>query len=203
MIFLLVLSQTKPSMKKQNKETQTPVYESEEGCRAITFLEQNRILKEIEDDRYKSFFIFCCCTGARVCEALSIKTADIDLKNHIIKIKMRDSKTKKHNRNIPFLHELLKDMDLSKKYLFEDITEDGSKQYFYQLYKRLTYNLSRHSTRHTFISVCSYLKIPPEQIKAWAGHTNLKMTTDTYTHCLVKGTSPILKYLTKLKKTVK
>lgn len=177
--------------------------ETDEGCNAITFVEQCRILKEIEDERYRNFFYFCCCTGVRVCEALSIKVKDIDKKNTLIKIKMCDSKTKKHKRSIPYLPELFENMPLKGEFLFNDITDEGSKQYFYKLYKKLGLELTRHSTRHTFVSICSHIGINPACIQQWAGHTDLKMTTNTYTHALQKGTSPILMYLRKLKKHAK
>ena len=142
---------------------------------------------------------------------------------------MPDTKTKKHKRSVPYLPELFEvhttllarkkpavsphlgaghdeekrvPENKQQKYLFEDITDDSSKQYFCALYKDLKFDLNRHSTRHTFVSVCTFLGIPPEVIQRWAGHTDLKMTTETYTHKLRKGTSPILDYLTKLKSTV-
>lgn len=170
------------------------------GCNAITFAEQQKILKEIDDERYRNFFIFCCCTGLRVCEVFTLKVKDIDKRNKLIKVKVCDSKTKKHRRNVPYLPELLKQLDLSGEYVFEDITDEGSKQYFYKLYQKLNLNLSRHSTRHTFVSICSHIGIEPEIIQVWVAHTDLKMTTDTYTHALKKGTSPFLTYFKKLKK---
>lgn len=194
-------------MKKTTKKKTTQkrcqcLTRPDEGCSAITFSDQRKILAEIDDDKYRNFFYFCCCTGARVCEALSIKVADIDKKNKVIKIKMCDSQTKKHRRTIPFLPELLRDFDLSGKYLFDDITDEGSKQYFYKLYQKLSLDLSRHSTRHTFVSICTFIGISPEQIQKWVGHTNIKMTTDTYTHDLNNGSSPILEYLKKLKTNI-
>lgn len=184
---------------KKYKKCQICVEDGDEKCNAITFAQQRKILKAIDDKKYYNFFCFCCCTGVRVCEALTIKVRDIDKKKHLIKITMCDTTTKKHKRTIPYLPELLKNMDLSGKYLFNDITDDGSKQYFYNLYKKLNLDLSRHSTRHTFVSICMFLKIPAEQIQKWVGHTDIKMTTDTYTHILKKGSSPFLLYLKKLK----
>lgn len=195
---------TKNNNKKSTKQNNVCFNdELDSQCSAITFAEQRLILKEIKDERYLNFFYFCCCTGVRACEALSIKTKDIDKKNKIIKIKMCDSKTKKHKRNIPYLPELLKDMNVKDEYLFNDITDEGSKQYFYKLYKQLGLDLTRHSTRHTFVSVCSFIGIKPEIIQEWVGHTDIKMTTDTYTHMLRKGSSPVLTYLRKLKKHTK
>lgn len=190
----------KPVNKKTKKSKSQCEDECEECCHAITFSEQCKILKEIDDEKYVNFFYFCCCTGMRVCEALSIKVADIDKKNKVIKIKMCDSKTKKHKRTIPFVPELFSNFDMKNKYLFDDITDEGSKQYFYKLYKKLNLNLTRHSTRHTFVSICNFIGIDEEQIQEWVGHTNLKMTTETYTHDLDAGCSPILAYIKKLKK---
>ncbi len=175
----------------------------EDSISAITFVDQRKILKALEDPKYKNFFYFCCCTGVRVCEALNIKVADINKRRKIIKITLCDSKTKKHQRNIPYLPELFEKMDLKREYLFEDITDEGSKKYFYNLYKKLELDLSRHSTRHTFVSVCSHIGIAAATIQGWVGHTDLKMTINTYTHKLERGTSPVLAYLRKLKKDVK
>lgn len=186
--------------RKQEQNENKEKDEQEERCSAITFSQQKQILKRIQDERYKNFFVFCCCTGVRVCEALSIKVKDIDKKNKVIKITLQDSKTKKHKRQVPFLPELLDGYNLKGKLLFEDITDDGSKQFFYKLYKELGFDLSRHSTRHTFVSICQHLKVNPEKIQNWVGHTDLKMTNNTYTHKLNKGTSPILEYLKKLAK---
>ncbi|MCL2540798.1 MAG: site-specific integrase [Firmicutes bacterium] len=175
------------------------VIETPPSICAINFSAQRKILAAISDPKYRGFFYFCCCTGMRVCEALSIKRGDIDKKNGVIKIKLPDTKTKKHKRNVPYLPELFDDISLGKTFIFEDITDDGSKQYFTRLYNALELEFCRHSARHTFISVCAYLGVPTETIQEWAGHTNKKMTEGTYTHDLQKGTSPVLTYLRKLK----
>lgn len=184
-------------------ESPCPDNEAQKSCRAITFKEQRLILKRIDTPKYYNFFYFCCCTGMRACEALSIKTRHIDKKNGVIRILLPDTKTKKHRRAVPFLPELLDSLTPSGGFLFPDVTDDGSRQYFCKLFKELEMDLSRHSCRHTFISVCSHIKIAENIIQQWAGHTDLKMTTDTYTHSLSGGTSPILAYLKKLKKTLK
>ncbi len=193
-------------MDKVKEEVLEEIIEDIDDYKAITFVEQRKILRAIKDKKYKRFFYFCCCTGARVCEALTIKHRDVDQTRNIIKIKLPDTKTKKHKREIPFLPELFEGVTIyrtSDKLLFADITDEGSKQYFYKLYKKLGMDLSRHSARHTFVSVCGYIGIKTEQIQKWAGHTNLKMTTDTYTHIMEKGTSPVLKYLISLKRELK
>lgn len=174
-----------------------------EGCNAISFKQQRIILKSIDIPKYLHFFYFCCCTGMRSCEALSIKTKNIDKKKRVIHIDMPDSATKKHKRDVPFLPELFDDMIIGKKFLFEDITDEGSKQYFCRLYKQLDFDLTRHSTRHTFISICQHIGIDEQLIQKIAGHTNIKMTQETYTHLLDNGTSPILDYLKRLKKSLK
>ncbi len=188
----------KKSINKQKQDISCKT-EAEDKCKAITFSQQNKILKAIDDEKYYNFFYFCCCTGFRVCEAIEIKIKDINKRSKTIKITMPDSKTKKHKRKVPFLPELLKNFDMNGTYLFEDLTEDGSKQYFYNLYKKLNLNLSRHSTRHTFVSLCILAKVPPETVQEWVGHTNIKMTTETYTHKLRAGSSIIYDYIKKLK----
>ena len=194
-------------MKKATKtaKNQPTNSEPDEKCSVITFAQQKNILKVIKNTKYYNFFYFCCCTGVRVCEALLIKQKDIDHNKHHIKIKITEPQTKKHKREIPFIPELFDNFTLTKpnNYLFEDITEDGSKQFFYNLYKDLNYDLCRHSTRHTFVSICMFVGVDPQIIQNWVAHTNLKMTTDTYTHSLRKGTSPILTYIRKLKNSIK
>lgn len=193
-------------MDKVKDEELEELAEEIEVCKAITFAEQRKILRSLKDEKYRRFFYFCCCTGVRVCEALSIKHKDIDMARNVIKIKLPDTKTKKHKREIPFIPELFEGMTIyktSNKLLFPDITDEGSKQYFYKFYKKLGLDLSRHSARHTFVSVCGYVGIDAGVVQQWAGHVNLKMTTDTYTHALEKGTSPVLKYLRNLKRELK
>lgn len=168
----------------------------------ITFKEQRLILKEIGIPKYLYFFRFCCCTGMRVAEALSIKTKNINKRRRLILIDLPDSKTKKHKRAVPFLPWLFDGMDLSGELLFPDVTDDGSQQYFCRLYKELGLDLTRHSTRHTFISICHHIGIADEIIMDWVGHLDAKMTTGTYTHDLPRGTSPILDYMKKLKQSL-
>ncbi len=174
-----------------------------EGCRAITFKEQRLILKSIDDAKYLGFFFFCCCTGMRSCEALSIKTRHIDSKNRLIHIRMPDTKTKKHRRSVPFLPCLLEGLTPKGGLLFPDISEDGSRSYFCRLFTKLGLDLSRHSCRHTFVSVCNHINIAQSAVQEWAGHTDIKMTADTYTHTLAPGTSPVLDYLKDLKRYLK
>lgn len=188
-------------MNKNNKETSKN--KPEELCKAITFKEQNKILKTLGDEKYGYFFYFCCCTGVRICEALNIKHKDINLDKSVINITLKDSKTKKHKRQVPILPELFDGIKLyktSKKLLFDSITDEASSKYFSRLYTSLNMDLCRHSTRHTFVSIATIVGIEPNIIKEWVGHTDVNITTQTYTHALSKGTSPIFTYIKKLKK---
>lgn len=194
----------KEKFKIENTEQEIEIIEIPEKSNAVSFEQQKIILKKLKDARYRDFFWFCCCTGMRVCEAFSIKGSDIYIDKNYIHIRLPDTKTKKHRRDVPCLPELFKDIKIKKtKLLFEGITNEGSKQYFTRFYRELGFDLSRHSTRHTFISICNHIGISPEQIQKWVGHTDVAMTRDTYTHVLDKGNSPILAYIKKLKKVLK
>ena len=191
------MDKRKPPIKK----SESP--DASETGRAIQFCEQRAILKAITDKKYRDFFYFCCCTGMRVSEALSVKVKNIDFRKRVIRIDLKDSKTKKHRRDVPFVKELFDGMDIKGKLLFPSVTYEGSGKYFCQLYKRLNLDLNRHSTRHTFVSELNHIGVPPDTVMLWAGHTDLKMTTDTYTHVLKNGSSPVLSYLKKLKSSLR
>jgi len=165
---------------------------------------QLRILRKIDSEKYKRMFLFYCCTGFRLSEGLSINPQkDIDFEQNVINLDLPDQSTKKHKRTIPYLPKLLESFDLSKTTLFPNITESSAKQYFRKLFKRYEINACFHSFRHTFISCCYHVGIPPKQIQEWAGHKSIVMTMDTYTHILNGKNTPILDYLKDLKKTLK
>jgi integrase len=148
--------------------------------------------------------MFYCCTGFRLSEGLSIDPRkDIDRKRHIITLTMTDKSTKKHKREVPYLPELLKGFDLTKSTLFPDITQNGARQYFSKLFRKYNIDAVFHSFRHTFISCCNHIGIPPKHIQSWAGHSSIIMTMDTYTHILEDKNTPIFDYLKALKKRLK
>jgi len=160
----------------------------------ITFAEQRLILENILNPKYKELFMFCCCTGLRIGEAINA-IPNIDYENNIVYVLDEDTKTKKHRREIPILPNVF------EKTLLEAVSSKRAAQnYFSNLFKRLGLQAVTHSTRVTFISICMFININHKQIQEWSGHTHMAMTIDTYAKILRKdGTTPILDYLFKLK----
>ena len=173
-----------------------------ESYKVLEIDEQQLLYENIKNSKYHHLFMFCCCTGLRISEALSVKVEHIDKKYNLIKVVKKQTKTKGGKREVPYLDKLIKDIPQNKEYYFYDITYGGARQYFYKLYKKLEIEATLHSMRHTFISCCYHIGIKAKQIQIWAGHTDIKMTLNTYTHLLGKGTSPVLDYLKELKKTL-
>ena len=142
--------------------------------------------------------MLCCCTGMRISEALNA-LPHIDFESNMIKVVDEDTKTKKHKRHIPFLPDLInKD---KQKLLLSITSRHSASHYFRDFFKELGIEATLHSFRVTFISCCNHLNINPKQIQAWAGHSSITMTYNTYVRLLDKkdGTSPILEYLRRLK----
>ena len=146
---------------------------------------------------YSTLFMFLCCTGLRISEAIHT-IPHLDFDNHTINITDKDTATKKHKRQIPFLPELI---DEDKQNLLSGVTSRYVVgKYFEKLFKQLDINATLHSFRVTFISCCNHVGINPKQIQEWAGHSSIQMTMDTYAKLLKRdGTSPILDYLRHLK----
>lgn len=162
---------------------------------------QTQILNAAKSKKYRAFFLFCCCTGMRVSEALSIKKTDIDFFRNVINISMSDTATKKHKRSVPFLPWLIPtSAEMPDGYLFQGMTYNSLKLYFKRLFTTLKIDAVLHSFRHTFISCCYHVGIKEKQIQLWVGHRSITTTMDTYTHIMENENSLILDYLRQLKK---
>lgn len=147
----------------------------------------------------------------RINEALGLAIKDIDFKNNIINVKQQKTRNNKITdilktdaayRQINFLQELYKNMDLTKEFLFENMSYTATRSYFRRLFEKLKVEFVLHSFKHTFISNCYYVGIPDKQIQIWAGHSKVETTINTYTHIL-SGNSIFLEYAEKLKKSLK
>lgn len=185
-------------------------FEDSEKKRAYEFTEQDAIIKALPP-KYAATFFFLCCTGMRISEFLVFTKDDIDYDRmtlHINKARKRSGKTGKTKtktsfRQIPFCEELFEmtyALNGSEDF-FGTVTYNGLKKQLQRLLAKL--NITGvsviHSTRHTFSSVCYFLKFPDLWIKEAMGHSTLAMTLDTYTNLLDKGNSPVLQYLKILK----
>jgi integrase len=168
--------------------------------RALTFEEQTLIYEKI-DAKYRGVFFFCCCTGLRISEALSIKISDFDFNNK----KIYASRLKKDDRNniipVPFINKLLEEININHggKYLF-DTNYQALKTYLRRFYEK--HNITgvmTHTFRHTFASNCYYAGIKDKNIQAILGHSTVGMTLDIYTQLMGCGNSPLLDYIKALK----
>lgn len=166
--------------------------------RPLTFDEQTLIYNNI-DKKYFNLFKFCCCTGLRISEALSIKRSDIDFDNSLIYAKRLKKQGKEIIAPVPFLPELLS-FEFNDK-LF-DLTYNGFKSYLQDFYSRSDINIKGiliHNFRSTFASNCYAAGIKDKQIQEWLCHETLAMTMDTYTHLIKNGNSPLYDYILRLK----
>jgi integrase len=167
--------------------------------RALEFKEQRFIYNAITVDKYRKLFFFCCCTGIRIRRVLELTAADFDRERGEITVIKKQHKGLNEVYKVPFLPSLI-ELPKSGK-LFSGFTYSGARLYFDKLFAKLGIeNAHLHSFRHTFISVCYHIGVKDKQIQAWAGHSTLEMTMNTYTHLLKNNeNSPILEYLKELK----
>ena len=169
--------------------------------RPLTFKEQNLIYSEISP-QYFNLFKFCCLTGLRITEALSIRKKDIDYESGLIYAKRLKKRGKEVISPVPFLPKLL-DFKFKDK-LFAELTYNGFKCYLQDFYKKINIKgVMIHNFRSTFASLCYAAGIPSKHIQEWLCHETLAMTMDTYTHLIKSGTSPLFEYIKSLKEHLK
>jgi len=66
----------------------------------FTFAQQRLILESITLPKYKEFFMFCCCTGLRVGEAVNA-IPNIDFENNLVCVTDEDTKQKNIKERFP------------------------------------------------------------------------------------------------------
>lgn len=171
-----------------------------ESFRALEFSEQQLIYNAIDEPKYRRLFMFCCCTGIRIGRVLELRTEDFDFRRMEITVVKKQKKGLREVYKVPFLANLI-DLPATGK-IFTEFQYSGARIYFDKLFRKLNIEkVNIHSFRHTFISMCYHIGIKDKQIQAWAGHSTLEMTMDTYTHLLkTSANSPILSYLQELKR---
>lgn len=170
--------------------------------RAFTYEEQELILSKAAPKIAQVFF-FLCATGLRVGEFLALRESDFFFEEHYFKVDKAivngiegDPKTESSNRIVYFTDELLKQFDLS---LLGTFTYAGLRTAFRRLLEEIKLkNVSLHSTRHTFATVCYALGMNEKSLQSLLGHSTLAMTQDTYTHLMKRGSSVIRSYLAGL-----
>ncbi len=185
----------------------------------LDFNMQNAVLKELENPRYSwvnkiylsVFWVLCCC-GMRIGEFLALDWyKDIDYTDMVITIdKSLDTisnmisspKSESGYRQIPFRPMLILHLKQITDYYAQGhkLTYYSIRLHFKRLYERLNYKgYNLHSFRHTFISLCYYCGMREKYIQQYAGHSDIDVTLNIYTHILKKGNSPLLEYIRQLK----
>lgn len=178
--------------------------------RPLEYDEQVALLKEVTTEKYKAVMWVLCCTGMRIGELLALNASDIDYRNGVIRVDkdmdiqtgtLNDTpKTETSIRTIPFLPSLEPYLKVLSQ---TPLTYNGIRLYFKRKYAKFGFKgLNLHSFRHTFISLCYAAGISLKKIQAMAGHSDVNLTLNVYTHVLKKGGSKFLQYIKQLKKEV-
>ena len=175
--------------------------------RPFTLQEQNDLLAALSPE-YAGAFFFLCCTSLRLGEFLALRKEDIDFSRHKIVVRNSDNrygerttpKTEKSLREIYFVSALFENFSLE---WLGTYTRGGLTDHIRDAIQTLGLeNVTLHSTRHTFASLCYAVKIPDKVTQNMLGHSSLKMTLDIYTDILGTGSSPIFDYIKNLRTLV-
>ncbi len=167
--------------------------------RAFTYSEQQAFLTA-ENKNLSQVFFFLCATGLRMGEFLALTKDDFFFEHHffivnksIVRGKLSETKTESSNRRVYFTDSLFKYFELD---LLGSFTYESIKKAFRRTADKLNIkDVSLHSTRHTFATICYALGMNEKVLQTLLGHSTLAMTQDVYTHLLKKGTSDIRLYL--------
>ncbi len=164
---------------------------------ALTHEQQKLFIETMQNDKCCDYFMFLLLTGVRRGEALAVTRADIDFENMKIKInktlsagEIGTTKTPRSTRVIPIFNQLLdkvlfKYKDLQPEQRLFPFTNNIIDKHFYAICRKCELaELSLHSFRHTFASICFEIGIPALQIKEWLGHKDILTTQQIYIHLM-------------------
>lgn len=173
--------------------------------------EQNAMLHSLPP-KYAAAFFFLCSTGLRIGEFLALSTDDFLPDGYIQVNKEADDKgnikyTTKTSRDryVPYLPDLLRiTRTIACGDIFGTMSYYGVKKAFsVAIRANGLNNVSIHSTRHTFASVCFRSGIPLKAVQEYLGHATFAITADTYAHAAVGcGKNEITEYLALLKECI-
>lgn len=173
---------------------------------ALTFPQQTTLFANVSG-KYESAAWVLCCTGLRIGEFLGLDyTKDVDYTAGTITVRggadiytgeyINSPKTENGRRVIRFLSTLIPNLE---RCATEHFTYNMLRLHFSRLFKKLGLSeCSLYTFRHTFVSLCAYVGIPPQYLQQLAGHASIVTTFDVYTDPLEKGESPLLPYFEKL-----
>ena len=198
------------------KEVNQMIVEQKEKL-SFSDSEVELIIKNIEDKTLKCIVLIGLMTGCRLNEICNIQFGDIDLKDHILRIRNKPNfKTKTGRiRNIPISNDLY--------YLIESIIKTGdnvitlysdedyllrnkrnvkfNKDYISRSFKKVLRKLNMpekyhfHCLRHTFITKLIKNGVPINYVKELAGHSQIE-TTLGYVHIVTDDLRKAMETLT-------
>lgn len=165
-----------------------------EHYRALTYEEQN-IVYYASEEKYRQLFFFCCCTGIRLGRVLSLTRENV--KDGYIEVVKKQKRGLNQVYRVPYLPELLE--GLPEKGRLFPLDASRTRKHFKDIYdEHGIKGATLHTFRHTFVSVLYDIGVDPKRIQSFAGHANIDITMNIYTHLLNNGTSPIKEYLQRL-----
>jgi len=134
----------------------------------------------------KELFIFCCYTGLPYCELMGLKHGNIvNGFDGNLWIKMKRKKTSKE-LSIPILPKALEILEFYKRdidMIFPRISNQRYNSYLKEIavIVGLDKRLTTHMARRTFAStVLLFNDVPMEIVSELLGHSNMKVTQDSY-----------------------
>ncbi|HIZ04115.1 MAG TPA: site-specific integrase [Candidatus Borkfalkia avistercoris] len=158
-----------------------PIKHRSKRGEALTVTEQREFLQKVGNHYMRNLFEFYLYTGVRRCEALSLRWADIDFESDSILI--RGTKTLTSFRRLDMLPRV-REILLKQKAQCPDspLVFPYKKFYVDEVFKKFCPNHKLHDLRHTFVTRCAECGINVNVCQSLAGHSDIKVTLQTYTH---------------------
>ena len=149
--------------------------------RPFTVREINRLWRASESDAVQDVLILIY-TGLRIGEYLSLRPADIKLRERYLDI--RHSKTEAGVRRVPIARKILPFLEVRKarKYVCESPTYDSFRRRFSTVLASFSMHHTPHECRHTLASMLDSAGVNDVCIKMILGHARRGVTQAVYTH---------------------
>lgn len=170
-----------------------PVYES----KTVKYLSSEQIVKfkyylKATNNKYADFYLILLYTGVRCGELLALNGNDIDIVNNCIRINktvsmsvvQNSTKSRSSMRVIPILKpikQILTKYSKIKGRIF-NISDSVLSYHFHRTANFIDKELTIHSLRHTFATMCLRFGISKKQIQQWLGHSRYVITMNIYAH---------------------
>ena len=148
---------------------------------ALTVSEQREFLRKVENHYMRNLFEFYLYTGVRRCEALALRWSDVDFNSETILI--RGTKTLSSFRRLDMLPHVRELLQRQKRQCPDSLLVFPYKKcYVSEVFKRFCPAHKLHDLRHTFVTRCAECGINVNVCQSLAGHSDIKVTLQTYTH---------------------